>query len=88
LMSSEYGPVCSTSNKSSCRHTVGYEAPRATRPASGLATLSRPPPHAGAQSPGPWWMRMPNQAPRGRRVVTSWTIHVLPSGSLKEKNDP
>ena len=24
----------------------------------------------------------------GSRVVTSWTIHVLPSGSLKEKKDP
>ena len=24
----------------------------------------------------------------GRRVVTSWTSHVLPSGSLKEQNDP
>jgi len=24
----------------------------------------------------------------GRRTVTSWTNHVLPSGSLKDKNDP
>ena len=24
----------------------------------------------------------------GRRVVTSWTIHTFPSGSLKEQNDP
>ena len=24
----------------------------------------------------------------GRRVVISWAIHVLPSGSVKEQNDP
>jgi hypothetical protein len=24
----------------------------------------------------------------GSRVVTSWTSQVLPSGSVKEKNDP
>jgi hypothetical protein len=24
----------------------------------------------------------------GSRVVTSWTSHVLPSGSVKEKNEP
>jgi hypothetical protein len=32
-------------------------------------------------------MRMPYQRP-GRRVVTSWTSHALPSGSAKAKNDP
>jgi hypothetical protein len=31
---------------------------------------------------------MPYQVRPGSRVVTSWTSHALPSGSLKEKNDP
>jgi len=30
----------------------------------------------------------PVQILPGRRVVTSWTIHTFPSGSLKEQNDP
>jgi len=30
---------------------------------------------------------IPYQARPGARVVTSWTSHVLPSGSLKDKND-
>jgi hypothetical protein len=30
----------------------------------------------------------PYQTRPGSRVVTSWTSQVLPSGSLKEKNDP
>jgi hypothetical protein len=30
---------------------------------------------------------IPCQTRPGSRVVTSWTSHVLPSGSLKEKND-
>jgi hypothetical protein len=30
----------------------------------------------------------PYQIRPGSRVVTSWTSHALPSGSLKEKNDP
>src|SRR5882757_6241262 len=29
---------------------------------------------------------IPYQARSGARVVTSWTSHVLPSGSLKDKN--
>jgi hypothetical protein len=29
-----------------------------------------------------------HQTRPGARVVTSWTSHVLPSGSLKDKNDP
>jgi hypothetical protein len=33
-------------------------------------------------------LRIRYQIRPGSRVVTSWTIHVLPSGSLKEKNDP
>ena len=33
-------------------------------------------------------MRMQYQMRPGSRVVTSWTSHILPSGSLKEKNDP
>jgi hypothetical protein len=42
-----------------------------------------------AHSPGAAWMRMPpHQIRPGSRVVTSWTSHALPSGSLKEKNDP
>jgi hypothetical protein len=41
-----------------------------------------------ANSPGPPWMRMQNQTRPGSRVVTSWTSHVLPSGSLNEQNDP
>jgi hypothetical protein len=32
--------------------------------------------------------QMPYQIRPGSRVVTSWTSQVLPSGSLKEKNDP
>ena len=36
----------------------------------------------------PPWMRMPYQIRPGSRVVTSWTSHVLPSGSLKEQNEP
>jgi hypothetical protein len=40
------------------------------------------------QGHGAPWMRMPYQIRPGSRVVTSWTSHVLPSGSLKEKNDP
>src|SRR4051812_15512925 len=32
--------------------------------------------------------RVPYQTRPGARVVTSWTSHVLPSGSLKDKNDP
>jgi hypothetical protein len=31
---------------------------------------------------------MPYQTRPGSRVVTSCTSHVLPSGSLKEKNEP
>ena len=31
---------------------------------------------------------MPHQMRPGSRVVTSWTSHALPSGSLKAKNDP
>jgi hypothetical protein len=30
----------------------------------------------------------PRQMRPGRRVVTSWTSHALPSGSAKAKNDP
>jgi hypothetical protein len=41
-----------------------------------------------ARAPGVPPMRMPYQMRPGCRVVTSWTSHVLPSGSLKEKNDP
>ena len=37
---------------------------------------------------GPPQMRVPYQTRPGARVVTSWTSHVLPSGSLKDKNDP
>lgn len=33
-------------------------------------------------------LRRPCQTALGSRVVTSWTIHALPSGSSKEKNDP
>ena len=32
-------------------------------------------------------LRAPDQARPGRRVMTSWTIHALPSGSLKAKKD-
>ena len=32
--------------------------------------------------------RTPCQIRPGNRVVTSWISHVLPSGSLKEQNDP
>src|SRR6266513_549353 len=31
---------------------------------------------------------IPYQARPAARVVTSWPSHVLPSGSLKDKNDP
>ena len=34
------------------------------------------------------WLRAPDQVRPGRRVVTSWTIQALPSGSLKAKKDP
>jgi hypothetical protein len=34
------------------------------------------------------WLRAPDQVRPGCRVVTSWTIHALPSGSLKAKKDP
>jgi len=43
------------------------------------------------------WGRLHTSSPRkrrgtqirpGSRAVTSWTSHELPSGSLKEKNDP
>jgi hypothetical protein len=47
-----------------------------------------PPRHAGARWPGLPWMRMPSQTRPGSRVVTSWTSQVLPSGSVKEQNDP
>jgi hypothetical protein len=33
-------------------------------------------------------MSMPNQIRPGSLVVTSWTIHTFPSGSLKEQYDP
>jgi hypothetical protein len=33
-------------------------------------------------------MRMPSQTRPGSRVVTSWTSQALPSGSVKEQNDP
>jgi hypothetical protein len=39
-------------------------------------TLRRPP------------IAMPYQSRPGRREVTSWTIHALSSGSVKEKKDP
>jgi len=34
------------------------------------------------------WRRVPDQARPECRVVTSWTIQLLPSGSLKAKKDP
>jgi hypothetical protein len=34
------------------------------------------------------WLRLLDQVRPGRRVVTSWTIHILPSGSLNAKKDP
>ena len=34
-----------------------------------------------------WGLRHSHSRP-GSRVVTSWTSHRLPSGSLKEQNDP
>lgn len=40
------------------------------------------PPKATVQSPTVIHARP------GRRIVTSWTSHALPSGSLKAKNDP
>ena len=43
---------------------------------------------AEAHSPGLPWMSVPYQVRPGSRVVTSWTSHALPSGSLKEQNDP
>ena len=33
-------------------------------------------------------VRLPYQMRPGSRVVTSWTNHALPSGSLKAQNDP
>jgi hypothetical protein len=54
-----------------------------------LLVLGRAPPRqAEAHSPSLPRVRMPYQIRPGCRVVTSWTSHVLPSGSLKEKNDP
>jgi hypothetical protein len=47
-----------------------------------------PPRRTEARSPGQPGMPMPYQIRPGSRVVTSWTSHALPSGSLKEKNDP
>jgi len=46
------------------------------------------PAHPGPRWPGLPWMRMPSQTRPGSRVVTSWTSQVLPSGSVKEQNDP
>src|SRR5260370_38704776 len=38
--------------------------------------------------PSPPRMRVPYHTRPGPRVVTSWTSHVLPPGSLKDNNDP
>ena len=57
-----------------------------TGAASGVSSGSAAPKWVSAS--GQAARRMPLQTLPGIRVVTSWTSHALPSGSLKEQNDP
>jgi hypothetical protein len=58
---------------------------------TGTGTLRRPGFTAGGQTQAPaemWHRRIPCQTRPGSRLVTSWTSHASPSGSLKAQNDP